>query len=107
MQTTFIQLGRPKTVSNARHDSRRSDKSKSDPLGVELGWISMQIRRLGRRHLSFEIGILDSRGREGVIRCSSFQVSLSLLPVIQVTEDVMSLRLHCMPTGRHRSYTCL
>lgn len=46
------------------------------PLGVELPWIGMQVKRLSRRELSFEVGVVDSRGREGVIRCSSYKVSL-------------------------------
>ncbi|WOO82330.1 uncharacterized protein LOC62_04G005824 [Vanrija pseudolonga] len=44
----------------------------SAPLGVELPWLGLQIKPLGRRGLSVEVGVLDSRGREGAIRLSSW-----------------------------------
>ncbi len=42
-------------------------------LGIKLPWMYMQARNLGKPW-SFEFGITDSSGREGVIRCSTFQV---------------------------------
>nr|KIR88364.1 hypothetical protein I308_01428 [Cryptococcus tetragattii IND107] len=48
------------------------------PLGVELPWIGMQVKKLSRRELSFEVGVVDSRGREGVIRCSSYKTDPSI-----------------------------
>ncbi|KAK7685911.1 hypothetical protein QCA50_010718 [Cerrena zonata] len=57
LQTTFIQ---------------------SPPLGSqkELGfkhpWIHIQARNMGREW-SFEVGVVDSTGQEGIIRCSTFQ----------------------------------
>ena len=57
---------------------RRRDKGKgkaSDTLGVELEWLGLQVKRLGRREMSFEVGVVDAKGREGVIRCSSFKVN--------------------------------
>lgn len=49
------------------------------PLGVELGWVGMQLKRLGRRGMAVEIGVVDKRRREGVVRCSSWKVSLARL----------------------------
>ena len=42
-------------------------------LGIRLPWMYLQARNLGKPW-SFEFGIVDSRGREGTIRCSTFQV---------------------------------
>lgn len=42
-------------------------------LGIQHPWIHMQVRHLGR-DWSFEIGIVDKSGREGIVRCSTFQV---------------------------------
>ncbi|CUA73245.1 hypothetical protein RSOLAG22IIIB_10659 [Rhizoctonia solani] len=41
-------------------------------LGLTHQWLHMQIRDIGRE-FSFEIGLIDSAGRAGVIRCSTFQ----------------------------------
>lgn len=50
----------------------RTSKAKSS-LGIKLPWIHLQVRNLAR-DFSFEIGIADASGREGMIRCSTFQV---------------------------------
>lgn len=42
-------------------------------LGIEHPWIHLQVRNL-HREWSFEVGIVDRSGREGVVRCSTFQV---------------------------------
>lgn len=75
LSSTYIQAGCSQTAF------RRSLKGKERddmmvPLGVELPWIGMQMKKLSRRELSFEVGVVDSRGREGVIRCSSYKVGL-------------------------------
>ncbi|ORY33419.1 hypothetical protein BCR39DRAFT_519928 [Naematelia encephala] len=66
-RSTYIQAGCLKT----QYD--RYNKQDIQPLGIELGWVHLQVKRLGRREMSFEVGIVDARGREGVVRCSSFQ----------------------------------
>ncbi|EMD35322.1 hypothetical protein CERSUDRAFT_106731 [Gelatoporia subvermispora B] len=43
-----------------------------DDLGVLHPWIHLQVRDMDREW-SFEVGIVDRFGREGVIRCSTFQ----------------------------------
>ncbi|KAG9088735.1 hypothetical protein FS749_001937 [Ceratobasidium sp. UAMH 11750] len=44
-------------------------------LGLTHPWFHMQFRDLGKE-FSFEIGVADTTGREGVLRCSTFQVSM-------------------------------
>ncbi|KAL0245698.1 hypothetical protein I308_104833 [Cryptococcus tetragattii IND107] len=77
LRSTYIQAGCSQTAF------RRSLKGKEQddmmvPLGVELPWIGMQVKKLSRRELSFEVGVVDSRGREGVIRCSSYKTDPSI-----------------------------
>ncbi|KAF8605219.1 hypothetical protein BDV93DRAFT_439659 [Ceratobasidium sp. AG-I] len=47
-----------------------SDSSKS--LGLTHQWFHLQFRDIGRE-FSFEIGLCDTAGRTGVVRCSTFQ----------------------------------
>lgn len=42
-------------------------------LGIKHSWMHLQVRNLGREW-SFEVGVVDPSGKEGVIRCSTFQV---------------------------------
>ena len=42
-------------------------------LGMKHPWIHLQVRNMGREW-SFEVGVVDRAGREGVIRLSTFQV---------------------------------
>lgn len=42
-------------------------------LGLQHPWLHMQVRDMGREW-SFEVGLVDRAGREGVVRCSTFQV---------------------------------
>ncbi|KAI0077355.1 hypothetical protein K474DRAFT_1684346 [Panus rudis PR-1116 ss-1] len=44
----------------------------STSLGLKHPWIHIQVRNMGREW-SFEVGVVDRAGREGVIRCSTFQ----------------------------------
>ena len=76
IRTTYIQAGCSLTESRRQ---REKGKSRGDSLGAELEWVGMQLKRLGKREMSFEIGIIDSRGREGMVRCSSFKVSAPLV----------------------------
>ncbi|KXN86527.1 hypothetical protein AN958_09999 [Leucoagaricus sp. SymC.cos] len=45
---------------------------RTPPLGLKHPWIHLQVRNLGREW-SFEVGIVDSAGRTGVLRMSTFQ----------------------------------
>lgn len=47
-------------------------------LGMKPPWIHMQVRNMGREW-SFEVGLVDQLGRQGVVRCSTFQVLACLI----------------------------
>jgi hypothetical protein len=49
-------------------------------LHLKHPWLHIQVKRLGCEW-SFELGIVDHAGREGIIRCSTFKVTPSLHPV--------------------------
>ena len=44
-------------------------------LGLKHPWVHIQVRNMGRPW-SFELGLVDGTGKEGVVRCSTFQVDL-------------------------------
>ena len=44
-------------------------------LGLKHTWVHIQVRNLGR-DWSFEVGIVDKTGRQGTVRCSTFQVHI-------------------------------
>ncbi|TFK46836.1 hypothetical protein OE88DRAFT_1714841 [Heliocybe sulcata] len=44
----------------------------SEHLGLKHPWMHIQVRDLGRQW-SFEVGVVDRGGRQGAIRCSTFQ----------------------------------
>ncbi|KAK8853224.1 hypothetical protein IAR55_003926 [Kwoniella newhampshirensis] len=81
MTDTYIQAGCSLTDFKRRvQKGKAREGALIQPLGVELHWLGMQLKTLGRREMSFEIGLLDSRGREGVVRCSSFKKSPTIHP---------------------------
>ena len=46
-------------------------------LGIKLGWMHMQVRNMGREWC-FEVGVVDQSGKEGRVRCSTFQVRYTI-----------------------------
>ncbi|KAF8496952.1 hypothetical protein JB92DRAFT_2746173 [Gautieria morchelliformis] len=56
-----------------RPDAAQRDRD----LGIKLGWIHVQVRNMGREWC-FEVGVVDQTGREGRIRCSTFQTQPSV-----------------------------
>lgn len=44
-------------------------------LGLKHPWMYVQVRSLAREW-SFEVGLVDQGGKEGIVRCSTFQVRL-------------------------------
>ncbi|KAI9510289.1 hypothetical protein F5148DRAFT_976946 [Russula earlei] len=48
-------------------------------LGLKHPWVHIQVRNMGRSW-SFELGLVDQAGKEGVVRCSTFQNSPKLKP---------------------------
>ena len=63
IRSTYLQAG-----ISLRHRS-----SQTLPLGIELPWLHVQLRPLGRRPLAIEVGVSDRDGTEGIIRLSNFQ----------------------------------
>ncbi|KAA1472421.1 hypothetical protein DENSPDRAFT_838683 [Dentipellis sp. KUC8613] len=49
-------------------------------LGLKHPWLHLQVRNLGREW-SFEVGVVDQSGKEGIVRCSTFQKE----PALHVT----------------------
>ena len=66
----------------------RSLRTKRSDLGIEHPWIHLQVRNL-HGEWSFEVGIVDRSGREGIVRCSTFQVSVSFHVVSRVVFTVL------------------
>ena len=68
LRKTFIQCPPSVPASHASSDG--------GVLGLKHTWLHIQVRNLGR-DWSFEVGIVDKAGRQGTVRCSTFQVHLS------------------------------
>jgi len=66
---TYIQAGDLK--------GKGRDDGGALPLGIELPWVGIQIKRLGRKGIALEFGVMDHRGVEGIIRLSSYKVCTS------------------------------
>ncbi|EJC97730.1 uncharacterized protein FOMMEDRAFT_115057 [Fomitiporia mediterranea MF3/22] len=64
LRTTFIRCPPLRTAE--------SSSALRTELGLTLPWMYIQARSLGREW-AFEVGITDTAGRRGVIRCSTFQ----------------------------------
>ena len=61
----------------------RCPASSRPNLGLKHPWLHLQVRNLGREW-SFEVGIVDRAGREGILRCSTFQVMCNFVPQVNV-----------------------
>ncbi|WVR07669.1 hypothetical protein IAU60_004711 [Kwoniella sp. DSM 27419] len=70
------------------------------PLGVELPWLGLQLKTLGRRSLSLEVGVVDSRGRESVIRLSTFKTNPTVHPHRQIPLIHLPLQLPASSSSR-------
>ncbi|WVQ66977.1 uncharacterized protein L199_005169 [Kwoniella botswanensis] len=77
---TYIQAGCSLSEYRKRLEKGKARDDGVLPLGIELPWIGLQVKRLGRRHMSFEVGIVDNRGREGIVRLSSFKKNPTVHP---------------------------
>jgi hypothetical protein len=53
----------------------RARVGRESDLGLKHPWIHIQVRSMGRPW-SFELGLVDQAGKEGVVRCSTFQVDI-------------------------------
>ncbi|KDQ58669.1 hypothetical protein JAAARDRAFT_34504 [Jaapia argillacea MUCL 33604] len=66
LRTTYIRCPPTHRVAEA------SGRARSAHLGLKHPWVHFQVRNLGKAW-SFEVGVVDQSGREGIIRCSTFQ----------------------------------
>ena len=53
----------------------RARMGREGDLGLKHPWLHIQVRNIGRPW-SFELGLVDWAGKEGIVRCSTFQVDL-------------------------------
>jgi len=56
----------------------RARMGREGDLGLEHPFVHIQVRNMGRPW-SFELGLVDQAGKEGIVRCSTFQVYIILL----------------------------
>jgi Protein of unknown function (DUF667) len=56
----------------------RTRLGREGDLGLKHPWVHIQVRNMGRPW-SFELGLVDQAGKEGVVRCSTFQVQLAIV----------------------------
>ena len=74
LRTTYIRcppLGWSARTHELGYASITSARSYN--MGLKHPWLHLQVRNLGREW-SLEFGVVDHSGREGAIRCSTFQV---------------------------------
>jgi hypothetical protein len=57
------------------HSEGRAHMGREGDLDLKHPWVHIQVRNMGRPW-SFELGLVDGTGKEGVVRCSTFQVDL-------------------------------
>ncbi|KAH9917643.1 uncharacterized protein BXZ73DRAFT_92339 [Epithele typhae] len=67
LRTTFIRCP-PDRVSSGSSGRAHT----SSHLGLKHPWIHLQVRNMGREW-AFEVGLVDQLGREGIVRCATFQ----------------------------------
>jgi hypothetical protein len=70
----------------------RTRMGREGDLGLKHPWVHMQARNMGRPW-SFELGLVDQVGKEGVVRCSTFQVDIAFPPVESSTAHGSNIRI--------------
>ena len=86
LHTTFIRCPPSPSTRTSSH---------AQDLCIKHPWVHFQVRHLGRE-CAFEFGIVDKSGREGIIRCSTFQVGLSvsvIKPLSQTCNQVHEVQV--------------
>jgi hypothetical protein len=84
-QVIHIQSPRPtRTYIQAGGFGKGKGREEALPLGIELPWVGIQIKRLGNRGMALEFGIRDPKGIEGVVRLSSYNVRWPLQTVLTI-----------------------
>ncbi|KAF5334628.1 hypothetical protein D9611_011919 [Ephemerocybe angulata] len=71
-----VAKGSPQVQDDIRLDAARINSSPTRSLGIRHPWIHLQVRNLGK-DWSFEVGLVDTANRLGILRLSTFQVRLS------------------------------
>ncbi|KAJ8502208.1 hypothetical protein ONZ51_g87 [Trametes cubensis] len=66
LRTTYIRC--PPAGPSSTTQSRRAPEH----LGLKHPWMHLQVRNL-HREWAFEVGLVDQSGREGIVRCATFQ----------------------------------
>ncbi|KAI0334075.1 hypothetical protein GY45DRAFT_1243393 [Cubamyces sp. BRFM 1775] len=66
LRTTYIRSP-PAGPSSAAHS-----RGAPGHLGLKHPWMHLQVRNL-HREWTFEVGLVDQSGREGIVRCATFQ----------------------------------
>lgn len=61
--------------SPALHTTFIRCPSVGSDLHIKHPWLHIQVKQLLGHEWSFEVGIVDHAGREGIIRCSTFEVA--------------------------------
>lgn len=79
----------------------RDANGPSGHLGMKHPWIHFQVRNMGRE-FSLEIGLVDQSGREGVVRCSTFQVPYLCVQIVR-TSMVALMSLNFCITFQYRA----
>ncbi|GBE85146.1 hypothetical protein SCP_0703320 [Sparassis crispa] len=70
LRTTYVRC--PPVLAGSEALRGSAGRSGRNELGIQHPWLCLQVRNLGKEW-SFEIGIVDQAGREGIVRCSTFQ----------------------------------
>jgi hypothetical protein len=61
-------------------------------LGLKHPWVHIQVRNMGRPW-SFELGLVDQTGKEGIVRCSTFQVDIVFPPIKSSTATAVGSKI--------------
>lgn len=79
LRTTYIRCPPEGWTIHQANTGRGIDRKsgRKGDLGLKHPWMYVQVRNLAREW-SFEVGLVDQGGREGIVRCSTFQVRLLL-----------------------------
>ncbi|KAI0822969.1 hypothetical protein BC628DRAFT_629201 [Trametes gibbosa] len=58
--------------TQSRSGSQETSRETNMHLGLKHSWIHLQVRNV-HREWAFEVGLVDQSGREGIVRCATFQ----------------------------------
>ncbi|TBU62632.1 hypothetical protein BD310DRAFT_917848 [Dichomitus squalens] len=103
LRTTYIRCPPAAPAAPGKAGSRAH-------LGLKHAWMHLQVRNMGREW-AFEVGVVDRSGREGVVRCSTFQVRRSSPQSYYVLgywrDTVSRMNSFCHPTECHGTFVAV